>query len=71
MKGILRPSDQVPYRNVGHKQMQDTSSLTDLANIISEPIINDDSLSVFDITHALGEYSIYTDISRSSCRNGW
>jgi len=52
IRAVLRPTDK---RLMENRLMPESSSLTDLANIISEPADEpDESISVFDITKALG-----------------
>ncbi|XP_067941104.1 patatin-like phospholipase domain-containing protein 7 isoform X1 [Watersipora subatra] len=55
LKGVLRPQDQRIHMLTGHRLKQSTScSLTDLANLISEPAAEDEAFSVFDLTDVLG-----------------
>ena len=54
---MLRPPDKVSNRLSTQKLIPETSSLTDLANMMSSADISDitEPITVFDITHALGE----------------
>ncbi|KAF6034078.1 hypothetical protein EB796_007611 [Bugula neritina] len=54
IRAVLRPTD----KRLMNRLMPESSSLTDLANIISEPADEpDESISVFDITKALGTFN--------------
>ena len=57
LRKVLRPPDKVSNRLSTQKLIPETSSLTDLANMMSSADISDitEPITVFDITHALGE----------------
>ena len=57
LRKVLRPPDKVSNRLSTQKLIPETSSLTDLANMMSSADISDitEPITVFDITHALGK----------------
>ena len=57
LRKVLRPPDKVSNRLSTQKLIPETSSLTDLANMMSSTDISDitEPITVFDITHALGK----------------
>ena len=57
LRKVLRPPDKVSNRLSTQKLIPETSSLTDLANMMSSADMSDitEPITVFDITHALGK----------------
>jgi len=59
LRVVLRPTDKITNRLSTGKLIPETSSLTDLANMMSSADMSDitEPITVFDITHALGTYN--------------
>lgn len=58
IRAALSSTDKTIHGLSAHKLRPDTTSLTDLANIMSETGLTEETLSVFDITNALGEWAV-------------